>query len=207
MSGVTPAPGSAPSAVDVSAPPPAGPAAAAPSQSRNLLRDRPILPLLALLGILVVISQLVRPGIVTADWASVMVRAAVPLAILGACQTLAMLTGGIDLSVGAVASMSGFVVATFVASPGGWQLGIAVAIVAAIIAGLVTGVGVGVWVAGERCGAPAAGAAGSAPIPRPASGRRVWWTAAAPMPSSRAPIKTLITTRGCRTFVSIGWSG
>ena len=73
------------------------------------------------------------------------VRGAVPLAILAGCQTLAMLTGGIDLSVGAVASMSGFVVATFVSSPGGWPVGLVVALVAAILAGLLTGIGVGVF--------------------------------------------------------------
>jgi ribose transport system permease protein len=112
---------------------------------RGLFRDRPIIPLIGLLGVLVVISELVRPGIVSAQWAGVMIRAAVPLAILAACQTLAMLTGGIDLSVGAVASMSGFVVATFVSSPGGWQLGILVALVAAMLAGLLTGIGVGVF--------------------------------------------------------------
>jgi len=112
---------------------------------RNLFRDRPIIPLIALLGVLVVVSELVRPGVVSTQWAGVMIRAAIPLSILAACQTLAMLTGGIDLSVGAVASMSGFVVATFVSSPGGWPLGIVVALVAAILAGLLTGIGVGVF--------------------------------------------------------------
>jgi ribose transport system permease protein len=111
---------------------------------RSLFRDRPIIPLLGLLGLLVVVSEIARPGIVSAQWAGVMVRTAVPLAILAACQTLAMLTGGIDLSVGAVASMSGFVVATFV-TQGGWQVGIVVALLAAALAGLVTGVGVGVF--------------------------------------------------------------
>jgi len=43
--------------------------------------------------------------IVSADWAGVTLRAAVPLAILAGCQTLTMLTGGIDLSVGAIGSM------------------------------------------------------------------------------------------------------
>jgi ribose transport system permease protein len=112
---------------------------------RNLFRDRPIIPLVGLLGVLVVASELARPGVVSAQWAGVMIRAAVPLSILAACQTLAMLTGGIDLSVGAVASMSGFVVATFVSSPGGWPLGIAVALVAAMLAGVLTGIGVGVF--------------------------------------------------------------
>jgi ribose transport system permease protein len=112
---------------------------------RALFRDRPIIPLLVLLTVLVVLSEVARPGIVSPPWIGAIVRASVPLAILAACQTLAMLTGGIDLSVGAVASMAGFVVATFVSSPGGWPLGIAVALAAAVLAGLLTGIGVGVF--------------------------------------------------------------
>jgi ribose transport system permease protein len=111
---------------------------------RGLFRDRPLIPLLALLAVLVVIIALVRPGMVGPEWAGVILRTAVPLAILAGCQTLTMLTGGIDLSVGAVASMSGFVVATLVSGPG-TPAGIVVALVAAALAGLVTGIGVGVF--------------------------------------------------------------
>ena len=67
---------------------------------RRLFRDRPLIPLLALLAIMVLVLELVRPGIVSPSWLGVTLRAAVPLAILAGCQTLAMLTGGIDLSVG-----------------------------------------------------------------------------------------------------------
>ena len=118
-----------------------GPTAAA---VRGLFRDRPIIPLLMLLAILVVLSELVRPGIVSPEWIGVELRAAVPLAILAGCQTLTMLTGGIDLSVGAVASMAGFVVATLVSGPG-TPAGIGVALAAAALVGLVTGIGVGVF--------------------------------------------------------------
>jgi len=111
---------------------------------RGLFRDRPILPLLVLLGILVALSELARPGIVTPEWIGVILRASVPLAILAGCQTLTMLTGGIDLSVGAVASMAGFLVATLVSGPGA-PAGIVVALAAAALAGLVTGIGVGVF--------------------------------------------------------------
>ena len=111
---------------------------------RALFRDRPIVPLLVLLAILVVVSELVRPGIVSPGWAGVILRTAVPLAILAGAQTLAMLTGGIDLSVGAVASMSGFVVATLVGGPG-LAVGILVALAASALAGLVTGIGVGIF--------------------------------------------------------------
>jgi ribose transport system permease protein len=111
---------------------------------RRLFRDRPIVPLVVLLVLLVVISELVRPGTVNTGWLGNTLRAAIPLAILAASQTLTMLTGGIDLSVGAVASMAGFVVATLATGPG-MELGIVVAFVAAVIAGLVTGIGVGVF--------------------------------------------------------------
>ncbi len=111
---------------------------------RDLFRDRPMIPLLALLAVLVAASDVVRPGIVAPEWAGIVLRAAVPLAILGACQTITMLTGGIDLSVAAVASMSGFVVASLTSGQG-TLTGIVVALVAAALAGLVTGIGVGVF--------------------------------------------------------------
>jgi ribose transport system permease protein len=112
---------------------------------RGLFRDRPIVPLIGLLLVLVAIIQFVQPGIVGPSWAGVILRASVPLAILAGCQTLTMLTGGIDLSVGAVASMAGFVTATLVHSPGGVPFAIAVALAAALLAGLITGIGVGVF--------------------------------------------------------------
>ena len=111
---------------------------------RRLLRDRPLIPLTALLVILVVLMEIVRPGVVSPDWVGVTFRAAIPLAILGAAQTLAMLTGGIDLSVGTVASMAAFIMASQTG-----QLGPAIAIflglTAAAVAGLVNGIGVGVF--------------------------------------------------------------
>ena len=51
--------------------------------------------------ILVIAMEIASPGIVSPSWAGVILRTAVPLAILAGCQTLTMLTGGIDLSVGA----------------------------------------------------------------------------------------------------------
>ena len=112
---------------------------------RALFRDRPVIPLTVLLVLLVIVIQIGQPGIVSPSWAGVILRTAVPLAILAGCQTLTMLTGGIDLSVGAVASMVGFVTATLVNSPGGVVEGIAVSMTAAALAGLITGIGVGVF--------------------------------------------------------------
>ena len=117
-----------------------------PARSMQVLfRDQPVIPLAGLLVVLVIVMQIAQPGIVTLNWANVIVRGAIPLAILAGCQTLTMLTGGIDLSVGAIASMAGFVTATFVNSAGGPAEGILVALVVAMVAGLVTGIGVGVF--------------------------------------------------------------
>ncbi|MPZ51432.1 MAG: ABC transporter permease [Acidimicrobiia bacterium] len=115
-----------------------------PRRWGTMFRERPIVPLLGILAILVVVSELVRPGIVSPSWAGVMVRASIPLAIIAGSQTITMLTGGIDLSVGAVASMSGFLVATLVGGPG-LGVGILVALAAAAAAGLISGIGVGVF--------------------------------------------------------------
>ena len=126
-------------------------AAAAPMERkqgsawRRLLRDQPLIPLSVLLGALVLLVWAVSPATRDVGWVTVIVRASVPLAILAGCQTLTMLTGGIDLSVGYVASMAGFVTATFLNQPGGWPLGVAVAIGAAVLVGLVNGIGVGVF--------------------------------------------------------------
>ncbi len=111
---------------------------------RRTFRDRPLIPLLALLAILILVLELVNPGNVNPGWASTTVRVAVPLAILAASQTLTMLTAGIDLSAASIASMSAYVIAS--QSP---ELGTPAAIVMALavcaIAGLINGIGVGIF--------------------------------------------------------------
>ncbi|PSM54831.1 ABC transporter permease, partial [Clostridium diolis] len=111
---------------------------------RRTIRDRPLIPLGILLVLLVVALEVVKPGTVNTNWLATTLRAAVPLAILAACQTLAMLTGGIDLSVGAVASMAAFLMVTQ-ATAQGPVIAIVVAFVAAAIAGVVNGIGIGVF--------------------------------------------------------------
>ncbi len=111
---------------------------------RRLFRDSPLIPLIGLLALLVALIWVVKPEVVNPGWAGVIVRAAIPLALLAASQSLTMLTAGIDLSVGAVASMSGFVVATLV-GPQGLVVALLVALLVAALAGFLTGVGVGVF--------------------------------------------------------------
>jgi ribose transport system permease protein len=115
-----------------------------PAASRRLFRDRPLLPLIGMLFLLVALIWIVKPEVVNINWAGVIVRQSIPLALLAACQTITFLTGGIDLSVGAVASMSGFVVATLVGGQG-LLVAILVALLIAALAGFLTGVGVGVF--------------------------------------------------------------
>jgi ribose transport system permease protein len=111
---------------------------------RTIIRDQPIIPLVVLLVALVAVLELAKPGIVNGNWVATTMRAAIPLAILAACQTLAMLTGGIDLSVGAVASMAAFLMATQATGQGA-VVAIAIALLASAVAGLVNGVAIGVF--------------------------------------------------------------
>ena len=111
---------------------------------KRLVSDYPLVPLLLLLVLLVGVLQVLRPGIVNERWIANTVKFAIPLAMLAGCQTLTMLTGGIDLSVATVATMAAFIMATQ-----GVQHDPAVALVLAFLPalgiGLANGVGVGVF--------------------------------------------------------------
>lgn len=111
---------------------------------RRLFQEQPIIPLLGLLVALVVIMQLAQPGTVNPTWVGTTVKFAIPLAILAACQTLTMLTGGIDLSVAFVASMGAFIMATQAPTQGP-AIAIVLALGACGLAGLANGIGVGLF--------------------------------------------------------------
>lgn len=108
----------------------------------RFVRDNPLLPLIVLLLALVLVLELVRPGIVGERWIANTVKFAIPLAILASAQTLTMLTGGIDLSVGFVATMVAFVMASLVPQMDP-MLAIPLALIPAVLAGLASGIGVG----------------------------------------------------------------
>ncbi len=114
---------------------------ARPSRWRRLMRDQPLIPLIVLLLALVVVLELLRPGIVNERWVANTIKFAIPLAILAACQTMTMLTGGIDLSVGIVATMSAFVMATQVTTHDP-SVAILIALVPAALVGLANGIGI-----------------------------------------------------------------
>ncbi len=132
------------SASPLPSPAPAAPAAAADPAWRRIFRDQPVVPLSILLVVLIGVLELVQPGTVGLTWAGFALRAAIPLAILAACQTLAMLTGGIDLSIGTIGSMVAVIVATQSTSQGP-VVAILLGLAAAAVAGTINGVGIGVF--------------------------------------------------------------
>ena len=107
----------------------------------RLMRDWPVIPLILLLFALVAALEIMQPGILNPRWVANTVKFAIPLAMLAACQTITMYTGGIDLSAASVATIAGFVVATQqpVLGP---APAILVALVPAVLLGLLNGVGI-----------------------------------------------------------------
>jgi ribose transport system permease protein len=111
---------------------------------RRFMSDYPLVPLIILLILLVLLLQTLSPGIVNQRWIANSVKFAIPLALLAGCQTMTMLTGGIDLSVGTVATMAAFIVATQgVDNPA--PVAMAIALIPALVIGFANGIGVGVF--------------------------------------------------------------
>jgi ribose transport system permease protein len=111
---------------------------------KRFMSDYPIVPLIVLLILLVIVLQILSPGIVNQRWIANTVKFAIPLALLAGAQTMTMLTGGIDLSVGTVATMAAFVVATQgIDNPA--PVAMAIALIPALVIGFANGVGVGVF--------------------------------------------------------------
>jgi ribose transport system permease protein len=106
----------------------------------EFLRERTVVALILLLAIFVLGVEVVRPGTVTPLWASNVLMFAAPLAIMGAGQTMVMLTGGIDLSVASVATGAAYLLATN--SSSGTAFAIGVGLTLGLVVGLVNGIGV-----------------------------------------------------------------
>lgn len=118
------------------------------------LKDNPVIPLLIFLLLLIAVLEIMRPGIVTPIragrdgvlsmfWVGNLIKFAIPLAMLAACQVLTMLTAGIDLSAGIVATVAAFVCAT-VSSIWGVAPAVLIALLTGLLVGLVNGFGVGI---------------------------------------------------------------
>ncbi|MFT5364760.1 MAG: ribose transport system permease protein [Dinoroseobacter sp.] len=120
----------------------------------RFLRDNPMVPLLVFLFLLIASLEVMRPGIVmpvragrdgllSTFWTGNLIKFAIPLAMLAACQVLTMLTAGIDLSVGVVATVAAFVCATL-STVWGVAPAVMIALSCGVVVGVVNGIGVGV---------------------------------------------------------------
>ena len=120
----------------------------------RVMRDNPLIPLIIFLLLLIALLEVLRPGIVmpiragrdgliSTFWVGNLIKFAIPLAMIAACQVLTMLTAGIDLSAGIVATVAAFVCATL-SSIWGVAPAVVIALATGLVVGLVNGVGVGI---------------------------------------------------------------
>lgn len=121
-----------------------GPAALlAPRRGWRLLHDRHLFALAALLLLLTAFVEVLSPGSVTPDWVVATLVFAAPLGIIAAGQTLVILMGGIDLSVGTVATASLYIMAT--AAPHGVPEAILLGLGVGAFVGMLNGLGIAIF--------------------------------------------------------------
>jgi ribose transport system permease protein len=101
------------------------------------------LALAALLLLLTALVQVLNPGSVTPEWAVATLVFAAPLGIIAAGQNLVILTGGIDLSVGTVATASLYIMAT--EAPRGVPTAILLGLGVGAFIGLLNGLGIAIF--------------------------------------------------------------
>ena len=107
------------------------------------LADHPLIMLAFLLAALIVACEIAQPGYINSNQLGTILRLAAPLAILAAGQTLVMLTGGIDLSIGFTATAAAYIMAG--QSSRGTFVAIMIALGVGLLIGLVNGVGIGIF--------------------------------------------------------------
>ena len=107
-----------------------------------LLRRHTIIVLILLLLVFDAGIEVARPGTVTATWISNTLLFAAPLGILAAGQTLVMLTGGIDLSVAAVATGAAYLMTTNASQ--GSVAAVLIGLGLGLLVGLVNGIGIAI---------------------------------------------------------------
>ena len=109
----------------------------------RLLADHPLIMLAVLLVALLAACEIAQPGYLSSEQLGTLLRLAAPLAILAAGQTLVMLTGGIDLSIGFSATAAAYIMTG--QSSRGTVLAILIALGVGLLIGTVNGIGVGVF--------------------------------------------------------------
>ncbi|MGC0272436.1 ABC transporter permease [Pseudactinotalea sp. Z1739] len=126
--------------------PQAAPASDGPTgteRARNYLTDHPIIVLSVVFVLFYLVTAALDPSLFTVRGLRSILLLACPLALFAAGQTLAFLTGGIDLSVAMIANFAAYVVAT--QSGAGTATALALGLAVGVGAGLLNGIGVGVF--------------------------------------------------------------
>jgi ribose transport system permease protein len=114
-----------------------------PRQIGRAISERPVIALSVVLVVLYLLTALQDPSLFTSQGLRSILLLACPLAILAAGQTLAMLTGGIDLSSTMTANFAAYIAANQSGAGPLQSLGFAFLVGAGV--GLINGIGVGVF--------------------------------------------------------------
>jgi ribose transport system permease protein len=122
------------------APPAAGAERVSPA---GWLATHPTAVLALVLVALVIVTGLIEPAYFSVDGLRNTLLLAVPLALMAGGQTIALLTGGIDLSVAITATGAAYVAGN--QSPNGVLVAILLGLSVGLVVGIVNGVGVGVF--------------------------------------------------------------
>lgn len=117
------------------------PGSARLATAQRWLADRPLVVLLALLLVLLLITNAASPGFLWPSNLATTLLNAGPLGMLAAGQTVVLLTGGIDLSVTGTATVAAFFLAQYSADNG--VLALLGALGLGLLVGLINGIGVG----------------------------------------------------------------
>jgi len=107
------------------------------------LATHPTAVLALVLVALVIVTGLIEPAYFSVDGLRNTLLLAVPLALMAGGQTIALLTGGIDLSVAITATGAAYVAGN--QSPNGALVAILLGLSVGLVVGMVNGVGVGVF--------------------------------------------------------------
>jgi ribose transport system permease protein len=113
------------------------------SRFAELMQTRPLVVLAGVLVALILVTSVIEPGYLSPEGMRNTVLVAAPLALLAGAQTILMLTGGIDLSVGMIATGAAYVAGS--QSPEGAAIAIGFGLLVGLLAGFGNGVGVGVF--------------------------------------------------------------
>lgn len=124
-------------------PAPGAPALAA--RLRTLLATRPVYVLVGVLIALYAVTCLVEPSTLSVTQVRNLILLACPYAILGASQTVCMLTGGIDLSVVMTANLAAYVAANQFGKGAGSVQALLLALLCGVVVGLLNGIGIGAF--------------------------------------------------------------